>query len=257
MNLDEIIQQYNSTIKTAEEFSSPARDTKLQLEQCEILENLIYYALLNKKKAIEHADENVANLFLGYQCAAGAVLSEIRMWILLKFDKPNEAWDQYVAAQMALMDACRAHEGFQHGGEISLRLTTIEQLIFPKQSFVSAGFTAKQQICSICNLKYSTCIHLRHKAYWGELCDILHYGITGDHLALVDFPADRRCRIVSINTAEGVQDKLSLIVTPHEDDNATHDDASLVVQATMMCNDRFPYLQPSKLVLGELPMERL
>ncbi len=254
--MDGIIQQYNATIETAEGFTSPARDTELQLEQCARLENLIHFALLNKKKAVEHGDEDIANLFLGYQCAAGAVLSEIRMWILLKFDKPNEAWDQYVAAQMAMVDACRAHKGFQHGGEISIRLKKIEELIFPKQNFVSAGFTAKHQICSICKLKYSTCVHLRHKAYWGELCDILHKGIVGDHLALVDFPADRRCRITSINTAEGVQDKLSLLVTPFESGSTKHNEASLLVHATTMCSDRFPYLQPSRLVLGELPIGR-
>lgn len=248
--MEELIEQYNSIIKTAEEYTSPARDTQLQKEQCLILERLIHYAGLNKQKAIEHKDEDAANIFLGYQCAAGAVMCEIRMWILLKLDKPNEAWDQYIAARMGLRDACRAHGGFEHSGENSIRLESIERLIFPKQSFVSVGFKAKRQICSICNSKYSACEHLRHKPYWGELCDIIHEEITGDHLALVDFPADKRCRVTSVNLPEGRQDKLSLVIEPYEVGHEADDESLLTVEVTAWSNDRYPYLHPTRIVLG-------
>jgi len=76
------------------------------------------------------------------------------MWILLKEEKPDEAWDKLVSAQMAAADAVRAHMGFAHLETQAQRLEEIERLVFPRQVFVSAGIIVQHQECSICGNEY-------------------------------------------------------------------------------------------------------
>lgn len=108
MTFKEVIERFNAGIKEAENLLVPARSSKLQVEQCFKLDILLFNATRLKHEAIRWEQENHANIFLGYECAIGAVRSELMMWILLKRDRPNEAWSQLVAAQMACLDAVRA-----------------------------------------------------------------------------------------------------------------------------------------------------
>ncbi|PVX83668.1 hypothetical protein [Paraburkholderia unamae] len=113
MSLDQVVKYFNAGIEEAEVLRSPARSSKLQLEQCLALDLLMYNATQVKRDAIRRDSENHANLFLGFECAIGAVRSELQMWLLLKRDMPNEAWNRLVAAQIACLDATRAHTGFR------------------------------------------------------------------------------------------------------------------------------------------------
>jgi hypothetical protein len=74
--------------------------------------NLLTECKQQKAAAVTAGDEDFANLLLGFECAARCLRSEIEMWLLLKEEKPDEAWDKLVSAQNAAGAAVRAHRGF-------------------------------------------------------------------------------------------------------------------------------------------------
>lgn len=249
MSLEQVLDYFNAGIKEAEIFLCLARSSKLQLEQCFALDLLSYNATRIKHEAVRRGNENDANLFLGFECAIGAVRSELMMWILLKRDMPNEAWDRLVAAQMGCLDATRAHIGFAHCEQ---RLNDLEQLegqIFPPQTFMSAGFVSNRLDCSVCGERYSKCEHLRGKPYMGQFCEVIHRNPRGDHVALVKTPADKRCRVVSFKTKDGHQDKLSWEITPYREDEVFKEDDTLEAQSILLAADRYPYLVPTEKIL--------
>jgi len=250
MTLGQAFDYFNAGIAEAETFLCLARSSKLQLEQCLALDLLLYNATRIKHEAVRRGDENDANLFLGFECAIGAVRSELMMWILLKRDMPNEAWDQLVSAQMACLDATRAHTGF---ADCERRLRDLEQLegqIFPPQAFMSAGFVSNRLDCSICGERYSKCEHLRGKPYMGQFCEVIHRNPRGDHVALVKIPADKRCRVVSFKTKDGHRDKLSWEITPYRKGEVFKEDDALEVQSILLAVNRYPYLVPTGKILG-------
>lgn len=254
MTFQETIEYFNEGIKSAEIYRSLAKSSKLQIEQCLALDLLQVNATRFKQSSIQRADEDAANMFLAYECAIGAVRSELLMLILLKRDMPNEAWDQLVAAQMGCMDANRAHRGFANSQQRLDDLIKYEELLFPPQSFMSAGFISDSLDCSLCDSPYVKCQHLRGKPYMGRFCEINHRNPRGDHAALVDAPADKRCRVTSVQVREGYRDKLSDEITPYESNELYDEEGPLLVQSILMAMHRYPYLTFSGQVLGEEPI---
>lgn len=250
MTLTQAVDYFNAGIKDAEKLLCLARSSKLQLAQCLTLDLLSYNATRIKHEAGRRGDENSANLFLGFECAIGAVRSELMMWILLKRDMPNEAWDRMVAAQMGCLDASRAHNGF---ADCERRLRDLERLegqIFPPQTFVSAGFVAKRLECSICGGRYSKCEHLRGKPYMGRFCEVIHRDPRGDHVALVETPADKRCRVVSFKTKDGHRDKLSWEITPYANGEEYEENETREAKMIFLATDRYPYMVPTEKILS-------
>lgn len=249
MNLNQLVEHFNRQIREAEMFLSPARSSRLQIQSSFALDVLSQHAAGLKQQAIRRNVEEDANLFLGFECVIGAVRSELLMWILLKKDKPDEAWDRLVAAEMACQDAARAHPGFEHCEQRLNGLRRLEREIFPKQVFASAGFVARQLTCSICGEQYSTCPHLRGRAYMGWFCEVVHRGIEADHVSLVETPADKRCRVVSFKTPEGHRNRLSWEVKAYGVDEKFEDDEYLVAEMIMLNADRYPYLASTSSIL--------
>ncbi|NGM88745.1 hypothetical protein G5B35_15675 [Parapusillimonas sp. SGNA-6] len=250
MSLAQALDYFNAGIQEAEIFLCLARSSKLQLEQCFALDLLSYNATRIKHEAVRRSNENDANLFLGFECAIGSVRAELMMWILLKQDMPNEAWDQLVAAQMGCIDATRAHIGFAN---CERRLSNLEQLegqIFPPQTYMSAGLVSNRLDCSTCRCRYSTCEHLRGKPYMGQFCEVIHRDQRADHVALVETPADKRCRVVSFKTKDGHQDKLTWKITPYREGEVFKKYDSLEAQSIVLVADRYPYMAPTQKVLG-------
>lgn len=172
------------------------------------------------------------------------------MWILLKQDKPDEAWERLVAAQMGCIDATRAHRGFAHCVQRLKALEQLERQIFPPQVFMSAGFVANRLDCSVCGERYSKCDHLRGKPYMGEFCEVIHRNIRGDHVAMVKTPADKRCRVVSVKSKDGHRNKLSWETTPHKEGESFKEDDPLEAHTVLLSIDRYPYLTPTVQILG-------
>lgn len=250
MSLPEVIDYFNEGIHEAENFLCLARSSRLQHEQSLALDTLIYNVAKAKHIAITNDDDDLANLFLGFECAIGAIRSELMMYILLKRDEANAAWDCLVAAQMGCVDAIRAHQGFSNCAKRLTDLHGLETLLFPPQAFMSAGFLSSQLDCSICGQPTSQCDHLRGRPYMGQLCEFIHRQPRGDHIALVKVPADKRCRVVSFKTKEGHRDRITWELTPYKELESFSEDETLEVSTIFLALQRFPYMEPTEKVLG-------
>lgn len=205
---------FNDQIKEAEVFLSIARDSTLQRQAVEKLQVLATSVAAEKDGAIKNSNEDYANLLLGCECVAAALIAELRMWLLLKEGKPDAAWDELINAQMVSIDAIRAHPGFAHLSEHNRKLEAIEELVFPSQVFISSGMIAGKQECSICGEEYGDCDHLVGKPYMGKFCNIIARDLSLDHVAIVEHPADKRCRVLHFDVDGGTRNRMSWKIEP-------------------------------------------
>lgn len=213
-NLSPFVKEFNQAVDDAEIFLSIVRDSKLQEMTCRTLEDMLPRIAAEKKTAIAQGNENYANLLLGCQCVARMLIAELKMWLLLKQEQPDEAWDELVTAQMSSVDAARAHEAFSHLELRNRRLEAIEHLVFPPQVFLSTGVIVKVQECSICGQEYEDCEHLIGKPYMGEFCHIIACDLEIDHVSIVEHPADKRCRVQQFSVEGGKRNRMTWCVEP-------------------------------------------
>lgn len=203
------VKEFNQTVEGVENFLVMTRASDLQRTAIDAIRAAAENVKDEKASAISKGDEDYANLLLGCQCVATALESEIKMWLLLKQDKPDDAWNELVNAQMASTDAMRAHIGFSHLTQHAQRLEAIERLIFPPQVFISSGMIVGFQECSICGGDYDECNHLVGKPYMGEFCHIVARDVSLDHVAIVKDPADKRCRVERFSVEGGYRNKMT------------------------------------------------
>ena len=216
--LPPFVQRFNDLIKECEIYISIARAHELQIEAINRLEIMQNEIEEEKNSAIARDEDDYANLLLGCSCVATALSAELKMWVLLKREQPEEAWDQLVAAQMASVDAVRAHEGFEHLEHHNKRLEAIEHLVFPPQVFISSGMIVRKQECSICGEEYEDCPHLVSKPYMGQFCYIIARDIELDHASIVEDPADKRCRVMNFSSDGITRNKMTWRVEPSRSD---------------------------------------
>jgi len=174
-----------------------------------------------KQSAIANGNEQYANFLLGCQCVASALIAQIKMWLLLKEGRPDEAWNELVVAQDSLSGAMRAHEGFRHLAQHIQRLDAIEHLVFPPQVFLSSGMIVSQQICSICGGEYEDCEHVKGRPYMGTFCTVTLIPSMVDHVAIVDNPANKICRVLRFSTEGGYRNRMTWRVEPGENNEGT------------------------------------
>lgn len=207
--------RFNQAIEEIEPLKYITRSSKLQEKALDNISRLMMEVAGEKAKAVEREDESYANLLLAVECVLAGLSSEIQMVILLKEEDPDKAWDRLIEAQMSYKSALRAHpDGLQHLVNIIRRLEAIESLLFPPQSFMSPSFIARSYSCSICGQGYNDCCHVQGRPYWGEFCAINIEEGRLDHVAIVDDPADKRARIVSIQVEEGERNQMTWNVEP-------------------------------------------
>ena len=217
------VDPFNDAIDQAEVLLWITRDSHYQRECIRTISALQNQAADLKKQAAEAKDESVANLLLGYQRVFGALSAEVDMYLLLKSGHPDSAWDSLVSAQMAIADALRAHSAFFHLTHKLRHLEALEHILFPPQVFVSTGMIVKRQDCSICGKEYEDCDHLIGKPYLGEVCNVVVRDCEIDHVAVVDDPADKRCRALSFSTDEGMRNRMTWRIEPYDDQNSPPD----------------------------------
>lgn len=226
------IEQFNEDVEGLAQLTYIVRDSDLQRDAIVKLSELAAKVHDWKRQAIADQSEDHANIFLGCECAVKALQAELEMWLQLKNDKPDDAWNKLIVAQMATRDAVRSHPGFSHLEARAARLVNIERVVFPKQVFFSAGLIVERQQCSICGTDYDECAHVAGKPYMGQMCSVILRNVAADHVAIVDEPANKQCRVVEFSDAGGRRNRMTWRLDP-EPLNTPSGDGGLTVNGVI------------------------
>lgn len=251
--LQGILEAYSDLVKDFDPLLFLAREKQLQIDVIPPLESLIERMDIERLTAASNSDEEVANILLGLRSLAKAVVAELQCYILLKSGEPNKAWDRLIDAESGIAAAMRAHTSFEYLDRKGARLRDLEGMLFPPQIFLSAGLIVKRQVCSICQDDYENCEHIATKPYCGQFCNIILKEVTPDHVAIVEEPANRHCRITAFNVPDGKRDRMSWIITPAEHKKLPPDAPAggLVVDSTIATIDDFGGEWPEGAVDGK------
>lgn len=160
-----------------------------------------------KSSAVTSRDEDLANCILAAQLAVAGAQSELEMWRALENVQPGDAWSLLVEAQNQA--ACAARIDRQSQGywrDVNHRLG-MQLVLFPDQTYMSAGMIVHEAECSICGANYDECEHVKGRAYAGEMCARTIKRADLLEVSVVFEPSDKRCRVTS---ADGV-DSLTLL----------------------------------------------
>lgn len=167
-----------------------------------------------KNMFIAELNEEKANLWLAAENLCTGIIHCIQMFLDLKRNKPDSAWNRLVEAQNHASWSCDKND---HLNSLPYEYTTyfedLEKNLFPPQQFNSISFLAKTK-CSICNSPMSECDHIRGNAYMGRHCIEIITEFIPLHVAIVDRPGDKKCRDTHYGTSK---DKMINIMTLVED----------------------------------------
>ncbi len=150
------------------------------------------------------------------------------MWLALKADKPDDAWNELVIAQTAYAEAIKARENFEPMQEQIERLDEVERVVFPPQVYLSMGTVVWSKICSICGQEYEKCDHISGKPYWGELCYTILRDVLPNHVAIVTEPANKMCRVVYFDVEGGRRNRMTWKIEPKPEGTAIDPEGGLV-----------------------------
>lgn len=198
--LKSFVEKYNTVLSKAQSTAIFVRGVEFQQEQVKELDNLLIDIELKKKVAINKKNNTESNHLLCLELTTNAVKYELLMLINLKEDKPDNAWKALINAQREIVLAIRNHpingdylNGYAH------KLYLYEITLFPKMHFASRGCVVSKSICSICDEPIDCCEHIKGYAYMGQVCcEIIQKIESIDEISLVENPADKLCRIVSL-----------------------------------------------------------
>jgi len=215
----DLTQRCNDLIKDAVEFTTKCqshcfitRDKKIQEQLRDELNPRIQACSTLKTEAIEASKESIANALLSVEFIFKAVYNDLSVWIALKEDKCDDAWDHLITAQGFVRCAMKSHSNLTGLENYSRRLHDVERIVFPGQIFVSSALVVKSYTCSICAEEYGECGHVVGRAYMGEMCSKIPKGITSvDHVGVMreSDPQDKRCRAVTSRDGGNDRDTLT------------------------------------------------
>jgi hypothetical protein len=155
-----------------------------------------------RAESISRKDEELANLAWILDCFATGVHEFLSMWTLLKRDQMESAWDALVTAQECLQSGLRFIDA-DGLSRLNKHLHAVEILLFPPCSFLSSSIVYGSAECSICHQEAGECDHVSGKLYMGEMCHrIVRKILSVDHVAVVDHPQDKRCRLPPLVNGE-------------------------------------------------------
>lgn len=201
-----LLDRFNEVVNDAQKFTFFPRAIEFQKEAVGKLDKLQEEIIILKKGVVQKADNNSANFLLGLSNAVSALSEELKMFVALKEDEPSKAWDALIFAQQSVSTAIKVHEKFAYLRGYAQKLHAIEQLFFPPQTFCSPGFVVTKSRCSICNLDYGECDHIKGRAYMGELCVCIIDKCEFLELSMVKDPASKHARATSFSCDEGQRD---------------------------------------------------
>jgi len=204
--VESFLKEFIEVIRECEKFCFMSRGKEFQQEAVKKLTTFKQKVTSLKEQMIKVKDEDSANTMLSLENLIDAIINELEMWIALKEDNPNKAWDFLINAQSAVRTTAQAHsiaidlnaEGYAN------KLHLLEKVLFPSQMFFSPGFIIEKAKCSICGKEYGECEHIVGKAYMGKMCYKIITKIKEvKEVSIVEEPANKHARILQF-TDEGV-----------------------------------------------------
>jgi hypothetical protein len=199
VNPNLLIEEFNEVASIAQKKAFITIGIEIQKEE---IENLGIYRkkLFDLKQDFAKKKlENEANLIYCIENSILAVQYELQMLINIKEDKMSEAWGNLVNSQVIYGTVVSNYPFELESGTSYLeRLANYEKLLFPNLYFQSAGGIIKKSHCSICKKKSGKCDHLKGKLYNGELCCRNITEMELEEVSLVETPANKHCRVITI-----------------------------------------------------------
>lgn len=154
-------------------FAYITRGQEFQKQAIDELEDLVegIRDVKEEMKKEEYGEEN-ANIALCLEKIVHSLIEELRLYIDLKDDSPNEAWEHIVAAEKSVEDSIAVHEisGDFNAEERRQKLDLMKDNLFPMQMFNSVGGVVEKATCSVCGEDYEDCEHVKKLPYNGEQC---------------------------------------------------------------------------------------
>jgi hypothetical protein len=199
-----IIEDFNRIIEKAQNIAIFSRAIEIQLEEIDVLKFYDEALQSIKEKFIFSKDEENANQILCVQYLTRTIMHELSFLVCSKQDKMDEAWDNLVHAQILVQNVVRNQiNNANNLTNYIERLHFYEALMFPKMKFSSIGGIVIENECSICGKDYEECDHLKGKFYMGEMCCKIIKKFEPEEVSLVDNPANKMCRIITITNDNG------------------------------------------------------
>jgi hypothetical protein len=218
---NELIKEFNEIINIAQKKAFLTVGIEIQKDEIENLENYQQHLAKKKKEFVEKRYENEANLIYCIEKSVKVIQQEIIMLVCLKEDKMANAWDILVDAQINLGNVIRNYPfDADFLNNYKKRLENYENLLFPKMMFHSAGGIIKKSECSICGEDFENCDHIKGKLYFGESCHRIIKEMELEEVSVVDNPANKHCRTLTIETNGKEIDILTLRETKHYSQHA-------------------------------------
>ena len=232
--------EFEEKMQEARTLTFLPRDKELQKNCVGELKDLIEDAEVLRNKFREKNGE-AANQALAIILVIKAIMEELKMWIKIKEEEWDNAWNRLIESQNYTEDAVQAHDVAYlcNAGIFRNKLESIEKLVFPPQSFFSPGTIVKEIECSICREDYRECKHKSGKPYSGELCRKIMNDFIAREVSLVDNPVDKKAKLKYFETDDGkVRDKMTWKkYEPEEIDEIELEGEGRVVTGTIMTSD--------------------
>lgn len=136
-------------------------------------------------------DEENANIALCLENTVDSLIEELKLYVELKNDSPNSAWEHIVNAEMSVEDSIAIHEISSEfdAKERKKKLDSLKDDLFPMQLFNSVGGVVEKATCNICEGDYDTCKHVKKLPYNGEQCVRKIEEFDVNEVSLVSNPA--------------------------------------------------------------------
>lgn len=202
--VDKYLNQLENKIIELSRFTYIVRGTEVQKNALQTLSDTLNHTKITKEYFIEQQNEHIANTLLSYEILLDCLAKDIRVGLYIKNGEPSSAWNELVLAQKGL-EALKRINFLKRDyiNDFQYRLYYLEKTLFPEQTFMSVGFITEDSECSICGELYDNCEHIKGLAYMGNLCfEIMKKCKELQEVSVVDIPADKRCRVLSV-THEG------------------------------------------------------
>jgi hypothetical protein len=192
-----IFEEFNIVADNAQFIAIFTRDKELQKKEVELID--FYVNKLDNLLIKNGLTEDELNLISFLKYSINSVKLEIQMILFLKENKIDLAWTALIQAQ-SLVSIAMSNHPFNSKQLINYtnKLIGYEKLLFPKIMFASVGGIIRETKCSICELEYEECDHMKGKFYSGKLCVREIIKMDLEEVSMVENPASKMNRQLKV-----------------------------------------------------------